>query len=114
MSQLDPHAANLLKAEYPDIVLAEIHPGHFATRALALPAPTTDLVRQLEAAAEEAGVVGAIDWKTFLPQLIAAISTGNWFALIPILVNAGPDLWAFVQQIIAIFHHAPTPSIHGS
>ncbi len=108
MSQLNPHVANLLKAEYaphmrpqPRMVGAAEH----------LPTPSGELASLIEDAAQDFGVPDPIDWETFLPSVITAISTGSWFSLLTILTRNGPKLWDFIEQIIAALKHPSVPGV---
>ncbi len=105
---LDPHVANLLKSEYAPYI--PVRPS-MAVAVLRMPEPSDELISEITDAAEEFGVTDPIDWATFLPSVITAISTGNWLSLIPILVKNGPKLWAFIEQIIAALKHPSVPGV---
>ncbi len=57
------------------------------------------------------GLSSPIDWATFIPVLIAAITTGNWLPVIPWIPQLGANAWQFIQAIIALFHKTPGPAI---
>lgn len=118
--ELNPHAASLLKAEYGSHVAPMIAkaPGHFT-------APSPDLIDHLQNSANENfGIpVGAVaDWTVWLTAVMAAITTQNWLALFPLVLQLGsyvPQAWAFIKSIIDALHGKPPvspagPTIHGS
>lgn len=107
---LSPHAANLLKAEYPT------RRAMVAGISQAFTPPSADLQHQLQLAAEEFGIpVGAVDdWGVWVTAVLAAITSQNWLGLIPLVLQLGsyiPQAWAFIQSIIQLFHGGTTPPV---
>ncbi len=102
---LDSHPLSLLKQEYaahlpatPPVLTVAAIKSH-------VDPPSEELVDAIEFEAAQNGIpAGSVDWATLIPQIIAAIASKNWLALIPIMVNLGPTVWAFVEQIINSFH----------
>lgn len=55
---------------------------------------------------------GDVDWATVIPEIFAAITTGNYFAMIRLGIKYGPAFLKFVQEIIVWFKK-PAPTTGG-
>ncbi len=112
---LNPHAANLLKAEYGP----HVKPLPVAAVMEAFAPPSADLIHQLHASAmDDFGIpMSAVaDWTAWLTQVMAAIAGQHWLALFPLalqLTSYVPQALAFIRAIIAALHGQPTPAPGG-
>ncbi len=118
MPELTPEAKELLEDHYGHHVRTTMSHEAVALTMTAVPVAFAPLdPALLHALAESAASFGidpaSVDWTTVIPQIIAAITTGSWFSLIPIFIKYGPAFYALVKQIIALFHVQPTPTPGG-
>lgn len=106
MAELTQDAKELLQDHYGHAVRAA------APKIVSFPAPPSvvfapvdhNLIDALEASAREFGLNSPFDWAAFVPVLMAAITTGNWFPVLPWIPQLGANAYAFILSIIALLH----------
>lgn len=111
--QLTPEAQELLENHYGHEVRAMM-PQVAKMMAMApqstFAAPEPELIDAIEDSAIHFGIdPSTVDWATVIPQIIAAITTGSWFSLIPLFIKYGPAFLSLVKSIIAMFHKPANP-----